>query len=79
MRRGASFRSPCSEMIGLNLPPQTIDDLPKVIPIFPLGGAVLFPRGQLPLNIFEPRYLMMIDDARLDSSHYQAHVSFFLG
>lgn len=50
-------------MIGLNLPPQTIDDLPKVIPIFPLGGAVLFPRGQLPLNIFEPRYLMMIDNA----------------
>lgn len=38
-------------------------DLPDVIPIFPLGGALLLPRGQLPLNIFEPRYLMMIDDA----------------
>jgi Lon protease-like protein len=34
-----------------------------VIPVFPLAGALLLPRGQLPLNIFEPRYLMMIDDA----------------
>jgi hypothetical protein len=38
-------------------------DLPDVIPVFPLSGALLLPRGQLPLNIFEPRYLMMIDDA----------------
>jgi Lon protease-like protein len=38
-------------------------DLPDVIPVFPLAGALLLPRGQLPLNIFEPRYLMMIDDA----------------
>jgi uncharacterized protein len=38
-------------------------DLPRVIPIFPLGGALLLPRGQMPLNIFEPRYLAMIDDA----------------
>ena len=38
-------------------------DLPAVIPVFPLAGALLLPRGQLPLNIFEPRYLMMIDDA----------------
>jgi uncharacterized protein len=38
-------------------------DLPEVIPVFPLEGALLLPRGQLPLNIFEPRYLMMIDDA----------------
>jgi Lon protease-like protein len=38
-------------------------DLPEVIPIFPLAGALLLPRGQLPLNIFEPRYLAMIDDA----------------
>jgi uncharacterized protein len=34
-----------------------------VIPVFPLAGALLLPRGQLPLNIFEPRYLAMIDDA----------------
>ena len=40
-------------------------DLPDVIPVFPLPGALLLPRGQLPLNIFEPRYLAMIDDAFL--------------
>ena len=38
-------------------------DLPQVIPVFPLRRALLLPRGQLPLNIFEPRYLNMIDDA----------------
>ena len=38
-------------------------DLPAVLPIFPLPGAMLFPRWELPLNIFEPRYLNMIDDA----------------
>ncbi len=38
-------------------------DLPQVIPVFPLDGALLLPHGQLPLNIFEPRYLNMIDDA----------------
>ena len=38
-------------------------DMPSVLPLFPLSGALLLPRGQLPLNIFEPRYLSMIDDA----------------
>lgn len=38
-------------------------DLPKVIPVFPLDGGLLLPGGHLPLNIFEPRYLNMIDDA----------------
>ena len=38
-------------------------DLPQVIPVFPLTGALLLPRGALPLNIFEPRYLNMVDDA----------------
>lgn len=38
-------------------------DLPARIPIFPLRGAILLPRATLPLNIFEPRYLEMIDDA----------------
>lgn len=38
-------------------------DLPDRIPIFPLSGAILLPRCRLPLNIFEPRYLNMIDDA----------------
>jgi uncharacterized protein len=37
--------------------------LPNVIPVFPLPGALLLPRGQMPLNIFEPRYVEMIDDA----------------
>ena len=41
-------------------------DLPKVIPVFPLPGALLLPRGQMPLNIFEPRYLQMVDDALRD-------------
>lgn len=36
-------------------------DLPEVIPVFPLAGALLLPRGQMPLNIFEPRYMAMID------------------
>jgi uncharacterized protein len=38
-------------------------DLPRSLAVFPLNGAVMFPKGQLPLNIFEPRYLNMIDDA----------------
>ena len=38
-------------------------DLPENIPLFPLSGAILLPGGQLPLNIFEPRYLAMFDDA----------------
>ena len=40
-----------------------LQDLARKIPIFPLTGAVLFPGTQLPLNIFEPRYVQMIDDA----------------
>lgn len=40
-----------------------LGDLPLVIPVFPLDGALLLPGGQLPLNIFEPRYLNMLDDA----------------
>lgn len=40
-----------------------LDDLPQVVPIFPLSGALLLPGGNMPLNIFEPRYLAMIDDA----------------
>ncbi len=38
-------------------------DLPGVIPVFPLPGALLLPRARLPLHIFEPRYLAMLDDA----------------
>ena len=36
--------------------------LPDILPIFPLSGAVLLPRSRLPLHVFEPRYLAMIDD-----------------
>ncbi len=38
-------------------------DLPDTLPVFPLPGALVFPRWDLPLNIFEPRYLNMFDDA----------------
>jgi uncharacterized protein len=41
-------------------------ELPEIIPVFPLPGALLLPRGQMPLNIFEPRYLAMVDDAFRD-------------
>jgi Lon protease-like protein len=37
-------------------------DLPQMIPVFPLDGALLLPGGELPLQIFEPRYLNMVDD-----------------
>jgi uncharacterized protein len=47
---------------------QNPGDLAAVIPVFPLPGALLLPRGQMPLNIFEPRYLAMVDDA-LRSGH----------
>lgn len=39
------------------------DVLPEELPIFPLTGAVLMPQGRLPLYIFEPRYLAMVEDA----------------
>jgi Lon protease-like protein len=38
-------------------------DLPNVIPVFPLPGALLLPRSRLPLHLFEPRYLAMLEDA----------------
>ena len=45
--------------------PLTFDlrDLPPTLPLFPLPSALLLPGSQLPLNIFEPRYLAMIEDA----------------
>ena len=49
----------------MNAEYQQPGDLAEVIPVFPLPGALLLPRGQMPLNIFEPRYLAMIDDALL--------------
>jgi len=59
-------------------------DLPEIIPVFPLAGALLLPGGRLPLNIFEPRYVAMVDYAlagprligmiqpRLDGSNAEA-------
>ena len=41
----------------------SFDELPDSLPIFPLVGVLLLPRGQLPLNIFEPRYLAMVTSA----------------
>lgn len=45
----------------------SLDELPVTLPVFPLTGAVLLPRGELPLNIFEPRYLAMTDMALASS------------
>jgi Lon protease-like protein len=43
--------------------PASTGELPTAIPVFPLQGALLLPRGKLPLNIFEPRYLAMVEAA----------------
>jgi uncharacterized protein len=43
--------------------PPAFEDLPEEIAVFPLAGALLLPGGRLPLNIFEPRYLAMTEDA----------------
>ncbi|WP_114390119.1 LON peptidase substrate-binding domain-containing protein [Notoacmeibacter marinus] len=42
---------------------RSADELPESVPIFPLSGALLLPGGRMPLNIFEPRYLEMIEAA----------------
>ena len=49
--------------MGQELNQWTAEQLPAVIPIFPLTGVLLLPGGRLPLNIFEPRYLEMTQDA----------------
>src|SRR6476620_3254292 len=51
MKRGAAMA-----------PYRQLADLPQLIPVFPLDGAILLPGGDLPLQIFEPRYLNMVDD-----------------
>ena len=40
-----------------------IEDLPKIIPVFPLSNFIMFPKTTVPLNIFEPRYIDMINDS----------------
>lgn len=49
----------------MSMTPYNFDssNLPQALPIFPLNGVLLLPGGHLPLNIFEPRYLAMFDDA----------------
>src|ERR1700730_15890110 len=53
-------------MMPMNAEYRSPGDVPTVIPVFPLPGALLLPRGQMPLNIFESRYLALIDDATAD-------------
>lgn len=49
--------------MSLNLPYSDVAELPATLPVFPLSQALLLPRGDLPLNIFEPRYVAMVDHA----------------
>ena len=42
---------------------ETLETMPEILPLFPLAGALMLPRGQMPLNVFEPRYLDMVDAA----------------
>ncbi|HMK89378.1 MAG TPA: LON peptidase substrate-binding domain-containing protein [Methylocystis sp.] len=49
--------------MGMNAHYASIVELPELVRLFPLPGALLLPRGELPLNIFEPRYLAMVDEA----------------
>src|SRR5687768_16441546 len=49
--------------MGMNAVYRGPGDCPTVIPVFPLPGALLLPRGQMPLNVFEPRYLALVADA----------------
>ena len=39
------------------------EELPNLIPVFPLSNFIIFPNTTVPLNIFEPRYIQMIDDS----------------
>jgi hypothetical protein len=49
--------------MAMNVAYRNPADPPGLIPLFPLPGALLLPRGQMPLNLFEPRYLAMAEDA----------------
>lgn len=49
--------------MAINNPYRSPADIPDIVPVFPLPRALLLPRVELPLNIFEPRYLQMIEDA----------------
>ncbi len=51
------------ELVDTNPFDTKFSELPENLPVFPLGGVLLLPRGHLPLNIFEPRYIEMVNDA----------------
>lgn len=46
------------------------EDLPDIFPVFPLGEALLLPCGHLPLNIFEPRYMAMVEDSLAQGRYF---------
>jgi Lon protease-like protein len=48
--------------MNINRPYTSINELPITLPLFPLGGVILLPRAQLPLNVFETKYVQMVDD-----------------
>ncbi len=54
-------------------------DLPDTIPVFPLPGALLLPRAHLPLHLFEPRYLQMLDDVLKSDSRVIGMVQPYVG
>ncbi len=54
-------------------------DLPEIIPLFPLPGALLLPRSRLPLHLFEPRYLAMLEDALKTSARLIGMIQPFEG
>ena len=69
-RRSCSRKIPSGSRVAEALPSAIAGpaDLPQRIPVFPLRGAILLPRATLPLNVFEPRYLAMLDDVDVDSA-----------
>ena len=62
-KEGRSFLQFCLVRMSSLYKYKEIKEIPSKISIFPLNGALLLPRSQLPLNIFEPRYLEMIDNS----------------
>ena len=49
------------------------NDLPKKLPVFPLSNFIIFPRTSVPLNIFEPRYIDMINDSMKSNKKYRLY------
>lgn len=60
-----STSAPPSKKSAQNPPARTLTlaEMPETLPLFPLSGVLLLPRGRLPLNVFEPRYLAMVEEA----------------